>query len=348
MKLTYREIEPFLTARPKSPVVLIYGPDHGLVKERCARLARYVVPNLDDPFNVAILPAAALIADPAKLHDEAAAVSMLGGDRVVIIQEASDGLTAALKSYLAAPVRETLVLIEGGDLPLKSSLRKLIEGDKNAHTLPCYVQDAGDVTRQIVQAVRAAGLTIDPDAAAIMATAIAGDAKQVRSEIEKLLTYMGVDQTGQANQPRTITDADVNACVGSLGGAAIDGLIDALLAGDTARTLDLYHRLMAEEPAPIMILRSLLAHGRKIATTHERLRHGEQLDDILDPKKNPPVFFKRKAAFAAQLRNYPPAKLHRLMHDVWSAEVKIKSGDDHPAALPQMLLGLSARARKAG
>ena len=62
---------------------VIYGRDRGVVRERAEQLARKVVPDLDDPFGVALLTDGDIEADPAKLEGELAALSMMGGRRLV-------------------------------------------------------------------------------------------------------------------------------------------------------------------------------------------------------------------------------------------------------------------------
>src|SRR5262249_16375404 len=63
--------------------VLLYGPDTGLVRERADILARTVCPDLKDPFRVTDLNGSGLVADPARLADEAAQMSLIGGRRVI-------------------------------------------------------------------------------------------------------------------------------------------------------------------------------------------------------------------------------------------------------------------------
>ena len=47
------EVEAFLRRPdPRYPLVLIYGPDQGLVSERARLLARSAVENPDDPFQL--------------------------------------------------------------------------------------------------------------------------------------------------------------------------------------------------------------------------------------------------------------------------------------------------------
>jgi DNA polymerase-3 subunit delta len=346
MKLTYRDIATFADRRPTQGVILVYGPDRGLVKDRAGQLARHIVPDLNDPFNVSRLTGDQITADPARLMDEASSISMLGGDRVVFIEEAGDSLSVHLKLYLASPVPGTYVVITSDELSPKSPLRKLIETADTAVALPCYVQDARDIQALITQTLRAANLAIERDALVFLSDAIAGDHEQVKSELEKLLTYMGIGPDGKVTPPKTVTLVDATACSGTMGQAAFDTFVDSFLLGDTATAMEQFKRLLDDGIAEIAMIRALLAHGRKLQATHIRMQNGEDLNAILDNKNTAPVFFKRKTAFTAQIRKWPLLRLMAMMNDLLTAEFKMKSGVDPSAAVPQVFLSLAARANK--
>lgn len=346
MKLTTRDIDPYLKQRPKHPVVLVYGPDHGLVKTRAQILAKYIISDLSDPFNVGLLTGDQIAQNPARFTDETSALSMMGGDRVVFITNATDNITPTLKLYLASsPPTDTIVIISADDLSTKSTLRKLCETDVHAAALPCYVQDANEIGRLVQNTLRAANLTIDRDALSFFSDAIRGDNAQVQSEIDKLVTYMGVSNIGLSVPPKTVTYDDVVACSGMMGLATLDYFIDAILLGDASTAFSLFKKLDEDGVAEIALLRGMLAHGRKLQSTQLRIANGEDLSMIMDGR-DAPVFFKRKSAFTTQLRKWPLPKLGQLMHDILMAEMKLKSGTDAPATLPQMFLALSARAGK--
>ena len=74
----------------KLTAALVFGPDQGLVRERADALAKTVVPDLNDPFRVAEIEKRRAGTDPARLFDEAAAISMIGGRRVVRVRGASN------------------------------------------------------------------------------------------------------------------------------------------------------------------------------------------------------------------------------------------------------------------
>ena len=104
MKLASSRISAFLQRPdPEIRTVLVYGPDDGLVRERAGLLARSVCPDLKDPFRVAELAGATLAADPARLADEAAQLSLIGGRRVVRVRGATDALGGGDTPSLPSP-----------------------------------------------------------------------------------------------------------------------------------------------------------------------------------------------------------------------------------------------------
>ena len=97
------EADRYAASPPKDlRVALVYGPDAGLVQERAEKLLKSVVPDLTDPFNVTDLSETVLLADPARLADEAAAISMMGGRRVVRVRGAGNDLADLLARVAVA------------------------------------------------------------------------------------------------------------------------------------------------------------------------------------------------------------------------------------------------------
>src|SRR5712691_9176186 len=124
MKLAAMRVAAFLRRPdPEICAILLYGPDAGLARERAETVARTICPDLRDPFRVAELTVATLAGDPARLADEAAQISLLGGRRVIRVREAGDALASLFARFLDAalgPVSgDTLVVAEAGDLPAR-------------------------------------------------------------------------------------------------------------------------------------------------------------------------------------------------------------------------------------
>src|ERR1700739_731047 len=68
---------------PARPIVLLYGPDAGLVRERADALIATAVDDPNDPFSLVKLDGDELAAEPSRLVDEALTVPLFGGRRAI-------------------------------------------------------------------------------------------------------------------------------------------------------------------------------------------------------------------------------------------------------------------------
>ena len=153
-------------AKPPAGLVaaLIFGPDQGLVRERAEALAKTIVPDLNDAFRVSELDDTALASDGARLADEAASISMLGGRRVVRVRGAGNGLSKLFDSFLDDPKGDALVVVEAGDLAKGASLRKVFEEADNAAAIACYADNDRDLADVVRNALKTEGLSISAEA----------------------------------------------------------------------------------------------------------------------------------------------------------------------------------------
>ena len=101
---------------PGQPIVLVYGPDAGLVRERVDALVRASVDDPNDPFALARIEGEELAANPARLIEEALTVPLFGGRRAVLVRAGSRNIAAALEPVLAQPSNDCRVIVEAGDL----------------------------------------------------------------------------------------------------------------------------------------------------------------------------------------------------------------------------------------
>src|ERR1700678_386728 len=85
-----REIDAYL-ARPDPgrPIILLYGPDAGLVRERAEALLASAVDDPSDPFSLVRLDGDELSAEPSRLVDEALTIPLFGGRRAVRVRAGS-------------------------------------------------------------------------------------------------------------------------------------------------------------------------------------------------------------------------------------------------------------------
>ena len=132
-----RDIDAFL-ARPDAahPIVMVYGPDAGLVRERIEALVRLSVDNPDDPFSFIRIDGDDLAGNPQRLIEEATTIPLFGGRRAILVRATGRNINAAVEPVLATRLADCRVLIEAGDLKRNAPLRTLCERAKNAAVIP--------------------------------------------------------------------------------------------------------------------------------------------------------------------------------------------------------------------
>ncbi len=324
MKISGRSVKRFLKAPgPEIEAVLIYGPDGGLVSERAATLTAALGVDPEDPFAHSELAGSEIASDPARLRDECAALSFGGGRRLVVVRAAADPLTAAVEDLLADPPGAALLLLQAGDLPPRSRLRRLCEQSDRAAALPCYQDDAQNLPALIRQSLGQAGLDIAPDALDHLVAHLGADRQMTRRELEKLTLYVGAGKDGQGDGHR-IGWAEVAACLADGSQQTLDELTLAVGDGDLVSVDRGLRRLTAEGVNAVSLLRALMRHFHRLLTAADALAKGSTAERAVEGLR-PPVFWKHRGRVAAQLRTWPAPQLIRAEQDLLEAEILCKS-----------------------
>src|SRR6202451_1161083 len=99
---------------PARPVMLVFGPDAGLVSERVTALVKASVDDMNDPFALARLEGEDLTANPARLAEEAQTIPLFGGRRAVWAKAGGRNIAPAVEALLALPRIECRVVMEAG------------------------------------------------------------------------------------------------------------------------------------------------------------------------------------------------------------------------------------------
>ena len=337
MKLPTARISSFLSKPdPTVRVILVYGPDAGLVRERVMSLAKLTVPDLNDPFRVASVPANSLSDDPARLHDEMASMSLGGGRRLIRLQSPNESAAGVIGKLLEdLPDADSLLLIEAGDLDKRSKLRAVCEGESPyACGIPCYVEDNAARQRTITDILNSENIRTTRDVIAALADILPPDRLAMRSELEKFAIYVG------KNNDATI--ADVHATVQDAGAAELDDLVFAIGAGEAKRAAQLIDRLFAEQTAPVAILRAAQRHFVRLQWARAQMDNGLNATDAVK-RLQPPVFWKFEGAMASQLRRWNRNRAEQALRRLYDAEAAVKrTGTPDTALCAQVLLGLAA------
>ncbi|MEO1014543.1 MAG: DNA polymerase III subunit delta [Pseudomonadota bacterium] len=312
---------------PDVGAALIYGPDSGLVRERATAISLKVTPDLKDPFNAIEFTDQDLKADPARLADEAAALSFSGGRRLIRLRTSGDAASGAAKrlidgldgGYLKA---NALVVIEAGDLAKSSKLRKMFETAKLAVAIPCYEDKPQDVAALAESMASEHGLSFEEDALGYAASLLGIDRGVSRAELEKLIAFVG--PKGVARETDAITVDDVRACLVDTTTDAVDEVAGAALDGRQDKLSVALRRSAGAGASEIGLLRGLQRGVTRLSAAQDAIATGSSPRDAMK-RLRPPVFFAEQNAFSARLRAWPKGKLAAAMDLLLDAEAAAKS-----------------------
>src|SRR5271167_1057365 len=162
-----RDIDAYL-ARPDAgrPILLLYGPDAGLVRARADALIKSAVDDPNDPFSYVKLDGDELSAEPSRLVDEAMTVPLFGGRRAIRVRAGSRSFASGIDTLAESPIKDCRIVIEAGELRPESPLRKACERAKTAVAIGCYPDGERDLAKLIDDELRASNLRIAADARA--------------------------------------------------------------------------------------------------------------------------------------------------------------------------------------
>ena len=349
-----RDVDALLQRRNDSyKAVLIYGNDAGSVRERSDILARQVVADLKDPFNFIELSDGDLKEEPGRLVDEAAALSFMGGERVVRVRGSGGPVDTAGKLLITALDNgslnpNALTIIEAGGLKKTAPLRKLFEKSRHAAAIACYEDSDLDLKGMIEQMLKDEGLLITDEALMMLTTTLGTDRGISRAEMEKLILYAGPKSLrGPEDEPHQIKPEDVAECLADFTqdiAADIAGIVAQGRLADLSAAL---HRADEAGTNAMTMLIFLQRHFSRLYAAQSMIAGGEPASAAMK-KLKPPVFFNEERAFQAQLKKWPLPRLEGALSNLLQAEHDAKTtGAPAQEIIERTALRLSALASRA-
>jgi DNA polymerase-3 subunit delta len=332
VKLAASQVRGFLRDPGTTRIVLLYGDDHGMIRERAESLVRLVAGTLDDPFRVTELARE----DIRRLPDEAAGLSLMGGRRVVRVREATDA--AAEPAALALKGAGTaLVILEGASLAGRSKLRMLLDASNEAATIGCYPEDGRALEETIRGTLKAANVGIESDALSWLSQHLGADRASTRAELEKLALYAGAN--------RTVDLDSAMRCVGDLAGLSLEDALFAATAGDVTKADRALELAMAEGAGPVAVIRAAMGHLQRLHRA--RLAMDERGISASDAAKalRPPIFYQNVNVFNRALTIWSAAVLGHALAALSEAERGCKrTGWPDESLARNAILALARRA----
>src|SRR6201989_2154787 len=283
-----KDIDAFL-ARPDPgrPIVLLYGPDAGLVRERADALMASAVDDPNDPFSLVKLDGDELSAEPSRLVDEAMTMPLFGGRRAIRVRAGSRSFASGVDTLAEMPIRDCRIVIEAGELRPESPLRKACERARNAVAIGCYPDTERDLAKLIDDELKPSNLRIAQDARSTLMGLLGGDRQASRNELRKLALY--------AHSKGEVTLDDVMAVVSDASDLKLDPIVDAAFAGNAAIVETEFNKAMTARTYPGVIISAAQRQAAALHKASLAVEDGASASAVVE-SGFPRLHFSRKSA----------------------------------------------------
>jgi DNA polymerase-3 subunit delta len=334
-----RDIDAFL-ARPDPgrPIILLYGPDAGLVRERADLLLASAVDDPDDPFSLVKLDGDELSAEPSRLVDEAMTVPLFGGRRAIRIRAGSRNFAGGIDTLAEMTLKDCRIVIEAGDLRPESPLRKACERAKTAVAIGCYPDTERDLAKLIEDELRIANLRIAPDARASLMALLGGDRQASRNELRKLTLFA----LGEGE----VTLDHVMAVVADASELKLDPIVDGAFAGKPELVESEFMKAMVAGTYPGVIISSAQRQAAWLHKSALAVAEGTPVATLLE-SGYPRLHFSRKPMVETALRNFSAGRLVAIIDQLASAALDARKQPALAAVIAQRaLLSIAVNAKR--
>ena len=314
---------------------LFHGPDEAQSRALAGRLVELLGAMR------LLITAAAIKSDPAHLADEASAMSLFGGKRVIWIEPATKDVEEAVAALLDGPVTECPVVAIAGPLAKSSPLLKLAEASALAIAYVSYVPEGLEAERMVSDVGRRFGLKIAPAVASRIADAAGNDQAIVTQELLKLALY--IDASPQ--MPKELDHGAIDAVGADNAEGNFLRLADLALAGDVDQLADELARLPAGGSEAIPVVRSLQRRLLMLAPARARVERGERVDSVMTSLGRA-LFWKDKGKIQRMIAKWSAADLATVAERSGQLERSLMfTAAPEREALGEELLAIARKAR---
>ncbi|QHQ36610.1 DNA polymerase III subunit delta [Algicella marina] len=335
MKLNPRDAGSFFTRPDTSRSgILIHGQDAMRVALKRQDLIRALIgPNGAEEMRLERMSGSDLRRDPARLDDAIKAQGFFPGQRVVLVEDATDGLAKLMEQALSSWQKgDAMLVVTAGQLNARSALRKLFEGDRQALAAAIYTDPASreELEAELVRA----GIREVPPAAMndLMALGRVLDPGDFRQTLEKLALFKLGDES-------PLTGEDIAAVAPQDADADIDDVIHMVAEGSVATLGDALARLGGQGTNPTTLCIALMRHFRLLYAAAS----DPQGPESALSRARPPVFGPRRDRMVRQARGWGVMRLEPVLALITDTDLSLRSARPLPgmAVVERLLIRIA-------
>ncbi len=325
MKIANYQIESYIKNIDKQKIAgcLIFGPELSLVEFYSKEVAKKIVSDISDPFLVANISKDNLIKNSSIIADEFFSFSMLGGRKLIWINDSSANVTESIKSLILdnnfAQKSDNFILIQAGDLEKSNNLRKICETNVNFASLSCYEENEVSIKKFIAEELKTKKIKFDTNILELLYEKLDKKRDIIRLEIAKIDLFLDDDKNLTLEDAETLT---VNQSE-----LSINELVNNFANSKFGKSLIQARKLINEDTNPITIIRFLTNYFTKLYNAKNDVEKCNL--DYETATKKQKLFFKIEAEFKKQIQNMSLNQIMSILKSLQISELEIKQGKEN-------------------
>lgn len=222
----------------KPNLVYIFVGEEDLLKEEAlSKLKKECFPSEDENFfSFNYISFDGKTSTSLQVVNEAQQLPFISNMRMIVVQQSSGLLNDTLMDYIQNPSPTTCLVLFVNKLDKRLSKYKIL--NKHAEIVEFSQLDNKTITNWIQKYISQASKNITPDNALLIADSLENNLRNVRQELDKLITYVG--------EKPSITEEDIKLMIteNKLNGSF--ELTDAIQNKDSGRALNIVNNLLSQ------------------------------------------------------------------------------------------------------
>ncbi len=310
------ELEKSVSAGAAGPLYYLYG-DEPYLTSRAESLfqEKLISPDFRD-FNLTVFYGNEC--KGGEIVESALTLPFFTERRLVIVRRAGDLPSAAydlLLPYLQQPSASTSLVFVGEKVDLR---RKFFTEFKLHGQLVEFKKLYEDKIPGFVRSeVARCGKRIDNAAAELLVYLAGSNLRELASQVEKLVLFVGARDS--------VTADDVREIVSDTRVETVFSLANALGERNASKGLRALHTILGDGEAPLMVLFMLTKHFRQLWTVREMLGRKQSPQDISKATRVPPFFVN---GIIAQAKGFREQEFIAIFERLFAMDLAMKRGGD--------------------
>ena len=294
----------------KSKIVLFYGENNGLKKEKISEII-----NSNKEKTVSNYDEREILDKPEILFDNIFSKSLFDKYKTITINRVTDKIFKIIEKINEIEIEDLLIILNSDNLEKKSKLRSLFEKNSKLLCIPCYPDNRQTLARLAYTFFKQKEISISSIMINIIVNKCKSDRENLFNELRKIEFFV--------KNGKKITEKNISKLINLSENHELSEFVDSCLAKNVKKTTRILNENNFNNDDCITITRIFLNKSKKILNLSKEFKKNNNIDLTISSAK-PPIFWKDKELVKEQIYNWSPEKIKKLIYELNEVELLIK------------------------